>query len=71
MAVECVVHHLMGHIPELILDLLRVTGAQRPVAWVHDFFTLCPSYTLMRNDVAFCGGPHRRFIGLRDLLLWR
>jgi hypothetical protein len=56
-AFECVIHHHMGHTPELIIDLLRVSGAQRPVAWVHDFFTLCPSYTLMRNDVAFCGAP--------------
>jgi hypothetical protein len=56
-AVECVIHHLMGHPPELIVDLLRVSGSQCPVAWVHDFFTLCPSFTLMRNDVAFCGAP--------------
>jgi hypothetical protein len=56
-AVECIVHHLMGHALELALDLIRVTGAAHPVVWTHDFFTLCPSYTLLRNDVAFCGGP--------------
>ena len=54
---EYVVHHLMGHAPELVLELIRVTGAVYPVVWTHDFFTLCPSYTLLRNDVAFCGGP--------------
>ena len=29
-AVECVVHHLMGHAPELVLELIRVTGASVP-----------------------------------------
>jgi len=53
---EIVFHHLMGHAPELLVALSSATGA-RPVLWVHDFFTLCPSYTLMRNDVKFCGGP--------------
>jgi len=55
--VEFVVHHLMGHVPELVLDLVRASGASRPVIWAHDFFTVCPSYTFLRNDVAFCGGP--------------
>jgi hypothetical protein len=54
---ELVCHHLLGHAPELLVDLLEASGAQRPICWVHDFFTLCPSYGLMRNDVAFCAAP--------------
>jgi hypothetical protein len=56
-AVECVVHHFMGHAPELVLDLVRASGVERPIVWVHDFFTLCESYALLRNDIAFCGSP--------------
>ncbi len=56
-AVECIVHHLLGHVPELALELTRASGAAHPIVWVHDFFTLCPSYALMRNDVAYCGAP--------------
>ncbi len=55
--VECIVHHFLGHAPELVLDLVRASGAGRANVWVHDFFTCCPSYALMRNDVAFCHGP--------------
>jgi hypothetical protein len=57
---ELVFHHLSGHAPELLVDLLAAAGVRRPICWVHDFFTLCPSYGLMRNDVAFCGAPALR-----------
>jgi hypothetical protein len=53
---ELVIHHMMGHAPELLADLADAAG-RRPLVWIHDFFTLCPSYALMRNDVAFCGAP--------------
>ncbi len=53
---EVVFHHLMGHTPELMAALPTAAGV-RAIVWVHDFFTLCPSYALMRNDVRFCGGP--------------
>lgn len=55
--IRCVIHHLMGHAPELLGDLVSVAGDRNPIVWIHDFFTLCPSITLMRNDVAFCGAP--------------
>lgn len=55
--IRCVIHHLMGHVPELISDLVSACGDRDPSVWIHDFFTTCPSITLMRNDVAFCGGP--------------
>ncbi len=49
-------HHLLGHVPEL-LATLPVEADGVAVVWVHDFFTLCPSFNLMRNDVKFCGAP--------------
>jgi hypothetical protein len=57
--VEVIFHHLMGHAPELLSGLALAAGA-RPFLWVHDYFTLCPSYALMRNDVTFCGAPPAR-----------
>jgi hypothetical protein len=53
---ELVVHHLMGFAPELLTDLAEAMETQ-PIFWVHDFFTLCTSYALMRNDAKFCGAP--------------
>lgn len=55
--IEFVIHHLLGHAPECILDLIHSCGGSHPTVWIHDFFSLCPSYTLMRNDVSFCGAP--------------
>jgi hypothetical protein len=57
MRLDCVVHHFMGHAPELILKLIEASGAEEPVIWTHDFFTICPSYALLSNDLAFCGAP--------------
>ncbi|MFL5284775.1 MAG: FkbM family methyltransferase, partial [Rhodopila sp.] len=53
---EFIFHHLLGHRPDL-LGKLATTVTARPIKWVHDFFTLCPKFTLMRNDIKFCGAP--------------
>jgi hypothetical protein len=52
-----VLHHLMGFAPELVLHIAEAFRPEQTIAWTHDFFTLCPSYALLRNNVAFCGGP--------------
>src|ERR1043165_1561136 len=52
-----VMHHLMGFCPELLLQFAQQFAPSKTIAWVHDLFTLCPSWTMMRNNVAFCGGP--------------
>ncbi|MBU9692280.1 hypothetical protein KTF23_20870 [Burkholderia multivorans] len=54
---ELLIHHLLGHSPEAVAKIARAFSVTRPKMWLHDFFTLCPSYALMRNDVAFCGAP--------------
>jgi hypothetical protein len=56
-AIELVVHHLLGHAPEVIAAIAHASRTRRPKVWLHDFFTLCPSYTLMRNNVTFCSAP--------------
>jgi len=55
--VQVVVHHLLGHSPEQVADLIHATGSDACMLWLHDFFTLCPSHTLQRNGISFCGAP--------------
>ncbi len=52
-----VVHHLAGHAPEQVLALLQAAQVGRPLFWLHDFASLCPSPALLRNDIVFCGAP--------------
>lgn len=52
-----VIHQLLGHAPENIAKLIKVTGKTACWLWLHDFLTICPSYTLQRNGVSFCGAP--------------
>jgi hypothetical protein len=54
---HAVIHHLMGHSPERIAELVTAATGGTCLLWTHDFFTLSPSYALQRNDVAFCGAP--------------
>jgi hypothetical protein len=64
-ALECIVHHLLGFSPELIDDFLSKAGFDQPVFWIHDFFSICPNYVLMRNNLTFCGGPDPESGGCR------
>jgi hypothetical protein len=52
-----VIHHLMSHSPELLEKLIATNSARPPLFWTHDYFAVCPSYTLLRNDVTYCGAP--------------
>lgn len=52
-----VLHHLQGFSPELVVDLAQAFAPNKTIAWVHDFFTLCPNPAMLRNDTAFCEGP--------------
>lgn len=52
-----VCHHLIGHSLEGVIDLARAVGVTTCKLWLHDYFTICTSYTLMRNGVASCGAP--------------
>lgn len=51
------VHHLMGHSPELVADLVETVRPAKLVVWAHDYFATCPNPNLLRNDVSFCGAP--------------
>ncbi|MGY8605933.1 hypothetical protein ACTVH1_09545 [Gluconobacter cerinus] len=54
-----VLHHLLGVMPECVPVIAQEMQAEKSVFWLHNFFTICPSYALMRNDIAFCNAPVR------------
>ena len=55
--IRVVIHHLLGHLPERVTELVVATGQRHCWLWLHDFFTICTSYSLQRNGVSFCGAP--------------
>jgi glycosyltransferase involved in cell wall biosynthesis len=50
------IHHSMGFTFPFLHDLLKLK-ANECRFWLHDYYSLCPSYNLMRNGTQFCGGP--------------
>lgn len=54
--VHVVIHQLLGHSAERISALVKLTG--RPsLFWIHDYFSMCPNFTLRRNMLDFCYAP--------------
>ena len=51
------VHSLIGHAVSDVIGVLEAFGAREGIYWVHDYSSVCDGYTLMRNDVTFCGAP--------------
>lgn len=54
--IDVVVHHLLGHVPEQVARLVQ-TSRNPCWFWLHDFFALCPGFTLLRNDLTYCAAP--------------
>ena len=52
-----VVHCLLGHQIDPLIALHAAVGPAAAVFWVNDYEAACVGYNLLRNDVAFCGGP--------------
>ena len=50
------IHHSMGFNLQTLQAILDLAGNQGTF-WLHDYFSLCPSYNLLRNDVEYCGAP--------------
>ncbi len=51
------VHSCLGHSIEAVSAVLDAAGAKIGFLWLHDQSSLCAGYTLLRNDIAFCGAP--------------
>ena len=54
---DIIIHHTMGLDLILIDRILKEIGGKRGRFWLHDNFSICPCYTLLRNDLAYCGAP--------------
>jgi glycosyltransferase involved in cell wall biosynthesis len=52
-----ILHQLMGFNIDWVHRLVKESGRGKALFWVHDYFSLCPSYALMRNDIVFCNAP--------------
>jgi len=51
------IHHTMGFYLNVIYRILNEIGDVKGRFWLHDNFSICPSFYLLRNDVEYCGGP--------------
>ena len=52
-----VVHALHGHSPEVVAELHSRLAPRWAWLWLHDYFGICPSATLLRNRIEPCGAP--------------
>mgnify|MGYP002380622099 CR=1 FL=1 len=52
-----VVHSLLGHHAGWIEQLGEAVRFEQRLFWLHDFFSLCTGFHLLRNEVSACGAP--------------
>ncbi len=52
-----VLHSALGFSVAALAALCRAVDGSTAYLWLHDYATACLGYTLLRNDVAFCGAP--------------
>ena len=52
-----VIHALHGHTVEGVVALKNVLSPDTSYYWLHDYFSICPGYNLLRNDVDYCYAP--------------
>jgi len=52
-----IIHALHGHSPELLINLFSSFKVEESIFWVHDFFSVCEGYNLLRNTIEYCGAP--------------
>jgi hypothetical protein len=58
--INTIIHSLLGHSVEWVKQLANLADNCRSWLWLHDFFTLCPSFTLQRNTISYCGAPEQK-----------
>ena len=54
--VQLSIHHSMGLNFKTLQALLNLANGKGSF-WLHDYFSICPSYNLRRNDKEYCGAP--------------
>ncbi len=54
---EIIIHHLIGWKLNYVEQLLTLAKNVPICFWLHDFFSICPNYLLLRNDREYCHAP--------------
>lgn len=54
---DIIIHALHGHSPFCIENLLSAIKIRKAFIWIHDYFTICEGYNLLRNNASFCNAP--------------
>ena len=52
-----VYHALHGHSTEFLKKLVSLDNFSKTLLWIHDYFTICEGYNLLRNEVSPCRAP--------------
>ena len=52
-----IVHSLLGHDPGIFQKSISSLSTEEVYFYSHDFYTICPSFKLLRNDLDFCNAP--------------
>lgn len=52
------IQHTMGFCFNFIFEVLNKLKFEKIDFWLHDFYSICPNYFLLRNDVEFCYAPN-------------
>ncbi len=50
------IHTLLGHKISLLKEYMTLQPA-KTMLWLHDYETMCSGYTLLRNELEYCGAP--------------
>lgn len=54
-----IIHALHGHSSELLASLFETLDVKNMVVWIHDYFSVCEGYNLLRNTVEYCNAPSK------------
>jgi len=49
------IHHMMGFFLKAIHILEESLQPQQSYLYIHDFYTICPQFNLLKNDTEYCG----------------
>lgn len=54
---DLIIHALHGHSPSCLETLFNSLKIDKAFLWIHDYFTICEGYNLLRNNITFCNAP--------------
>lgn len=54
---KLIFHCILGHKISFLLHLFDALGEPSSFFWLHDYSSLCTGFTLLRNDISYCGAP--------------